>query len=105
MKPEILYRELINLAERLGIQVAEQNFRTAGIRVQSGFCKVQNQDLFLIDKHLKLSKKIEVLVDFLGELPIDEIFVVPAVRDYLERIKPQIKSRRAVHDRTDERLK
>ena len=40
MKPEQLYAELNDLANTLGVQVSEQNFRTAGIRVKSGYCIV-----------------------------------------------------------------
>ena len=99
MKPEQIYREMITLSERLGIQVKEQNFRTAGIHVKSGFCKVKDQDLFLIDKHLKLSKKVEVLTDFLCEQPIDTMFVIPALRDHLEKASSRF-GKRPVEDRT-----
>jgi hypothetical protein len=95
MKPEKLYHELKDLAERIGMRVAEQNFRiNPGIRVKSGFCIVKDQECCIIDKHLRLSKKTEVLADCIhnkltaSNESIETVFMVPAVRDYLERFKP-----------------
>jgi hypothetical protein len=97
MKPDYIYNELIQLANKLGTPVSEHNFRTAGIHVRSGYCKVHGKNLFIIDKHLKLSKKVEILADFLSTQPIDDIFVVPALRELLERSQP----RYAAHARRD----
>jgi hypothetical protein len=88
MKPEQLYRELKDLAEKLGIVVSEQNFRPTGIRVRSGYCKVQGKDHCIIDKHLRLNQKIEFLAECLNTLPMDSIYIVPAVRELLDRGKP-----------------
>ncbi len=90
MKPDKLYAELQSLAEKLGIKVLEQNFRNVGLHVKSGFCKVKNQDQCLIDKHIKLRQKIEVLSECLARFPHDTIYVLPAVRAHLELYEPQI---------------
>ena len=91
MKPEQLYHELRNVADRLGVVVLEHNFRTTGIRVRSGFCKVRNQSHCIIDKHLRAGKKAEVLAECLMQLPHQSIFILPAVREYLEAFKPRIR--------------
>lgn len=94
MKPEKLYHELKDLAEKIGMRVSEQNFRiTTGIRVKSGFCIVKDQECCLIDKHLKLNKKVEALAECISEKlaasneSLETIFLVPAVREYMERFK------------------
>jgi len=87
MKPEQLYQELRHLAEKLHVQVAEHNFRTTGIHVNSGYCKVKEKDHFIIDKHLRINQKIETLAEWLSGLPHESIYVMPAVREYLERFK------------------
>lgn len=98
MKPEKLYHELKDLAEKIGMRVSEQNFRiTTGIRVRSGFCIVKDQECCLIDKHLKLNKKVEALAECIHEKltvsneSLETIFLVPAVREYMERFKPVAK--------------
>ena len=88
MKPEQLYQELKNISEKLGLHVAEQNFRTAGIHVKSGYCKVKGQDYCIIDKHIKLNLKVEVLAECLSQMPHESIYAIPAVREYLDRFMP-----------------
>ena len=100
VKPEKLYHELKDLAEKIGMRVSEQNFRiTTGIRVKSGFCVVKDQECCLIDKHLRLNKKVEALAECINEKlslsneSLETIFIVPAVREYMERFKPVAKQR------------
>ena len=87
MKPEQLYIELKHLAEKLDLQVCEQNFRTTGIHVRSGYCKIKGKDHCIIDKHLRINQKMEVLGECLSSLPHESVYVMPAVRDYLDRFK------------------
>ena len=88
MKPEQLYHELKILAEKLALQVSEHNFKTAGIHVRSGFCVVKDQPCCIIDKSLKVSKKAEVLGECLCQMSHESVFVLPAVREYLEQFNP-----------------
>ena len=85
MKPEELYENLKQLAERLEIKVSEENLKRSGIKVKSGFCKVRGNKLFIIDKRLKAHKKVDMLAEFLSSMPHEEIYIVPAVRDLLGR--------------------
>ena len=87
MKADRLFQELVDLAEKLGIEVSEQNFRATGIKAVSGPCKVKGKSLFLIDKHKKLQKKIEILSEFLAGLPSGNVYMLPAVRDHLSRYR------------------
>ena len=96
MKADQLFNELKRLAEKMGIEVLEQNFRTTGIAVKSGFCRVKERNLFLIDKHLKKTKKNEILAEYLGQLPLNAITVEPELKAYLIQsglsIQPKKKS-------------
>lgn len=89
MKADKLYQELRSLAEKLGVEVAEQNFRTAGIHVKSGFCTVRGKDMFLIDKHKPILKRIAILSEFLADQAYDTVYVVPAVREHLDKYRPR----------------
>ena len=88
MKVDQLFGELKLLAEKLGVEVSEQNFRTTGIAVRSGFCKVKDRDLFLIDKHLKKTKKVEVLAEHLAQLSLESISVSSDLKAYLAHYRP-----------------
>ena len=87
MKPEQIYQELKDLAEKLEITVSEQNLRTAGIKVKSGLCKVKGKNLFIIDKHKSIHKKNDILATQLAQLPHENLYIVPAVREMLEQFR------------------
>lgn len=81
LEPDQLYRHLKELAEKMNITVAEQSFRNVGIHVKSGLCKIKGEDYFIMNKDLSIRKKIELLADCLSQLPHEEIYVLPVIRD------------------------
>ncbi len=83
MKPEQLYQHLKEISEKLGIEVMEQSFKQAGFPVKSGFCIVKEEKRFIMDRNLSQFNKNRVLIEFLRQQPIDEIFIPPAVREAL----------------------
>jgi len=85
MKPEQIYQELKDLAEKLEVSVSEQNLRTAGITVKSGLCRVKGSDLFIMDKHKSIHKKIDALASELAKFPHEDLYVMPAIREILEK--------------------
>ena len=87
MKPEQIYQELKDLAEKLEINVSEQNLKTAGIKVKSGLCKVKGKNMFIMDKHKSVHKRIKILASHLAHISHENIFIVPAVRELLEKQK------------------
>ena len=83
MKPDQIYFELIELAEKFKISVSEQNLQKTIANAKSGFCIVKNQKRFIIDKSLTLHKKIDVLAAFLSTLPHENVYIMPALREVL----------------------
>ena len=88
MKNDELYSALKDLALKLNIEVSEQNFRNTGVPVKSGICKVRGQVRILINKNKKLSDKLSFLAETLAEFPMNDLYLLPAVREYLEKCKP-----------------
>jgi hypothetical protein len=97
MKPEQLYQELKDLAEKLDVTVSEQSFRASGIPVKSGFCLIKGKMHCIIDKNISLHKKTTILAQSLFELPHEHLFVVPAVRDLIEKYARKNKSGPEAH--------
>ena len=95
MKPENLYQELKDLAEKLEITVKEENLKKAGIHVNSGLCKVKGEQLFIMDKHKKVKEKIDLLAECLSQMDHEDIYVIPAVRELLS--KPITSSKEKKH--------
>lgn len=85
MKPEQIYQELKDLAEKLAVTVSEQNLRTAGIKVKSGLCTVKGKDMFIMDKHKSIHKKIKILAAQLANIPNEDIYLIPAIREILNK--------------------
>jgi hypothetical protein len=85
MKPDQLYQELKDLAERLHITVTEQNLRSSGIKVQSGLCTVKGKQMFIMDKHKSVHKKIRILAAQLATMPLEHLYIIPAVRELLNK--------------------
>jgi hypothetical protein len=88
MKQEELYRMLKELADKLDISFYEKNFRIPGLNVKSGLCKIEGKWHFYMDKHLKIREKTEALAQSLWEFHLDSIYIVPVVREFLEKHKP-----------------
>ena len=85
MKPDQLYQELKDLADKMNITVSEQNLRISGIRVKSGMCKVKGKDMIILDKNSSIYKKNKVLATYLNQMPLEDLYIVPAVRDWLQK--------------------
>ena len=87
MKPEQIYQSLKEVAEKLNIFVLEQNLRktAGGIKVKSGLCKVKGQNRFIMDKHISIHEKNELLADCLSQLPHEGIYIMPAVRSIINK--------------------
>lgn len=78
-KKEQLIKELISLYEQLGFTARiEKGF------FKDGFCLLRNQKILLLNKNLEQDKKIKFLIQNLTELPIDNIFIKPGIRELIE---------------------
>ena len=85
MKPEQIYHALIELADKFKISVSEQNLQKTIGKSKSGFCIVKDQKRFIVDKHLPLYRKIDVLGAFLSTLPHEDMYIMPTLREVLYR--------------------
>ena len=85
MKPEQMYQHLKELIEKLDIKFSEQNLKKSGPRVQSGFCKVKEKRMFIMDSRLSIHDKNSVLAAFISKIPHEEIYLVPAVREFIQK--------------------
>jgi len=70
MKESSVMQDLESLADRLDIVVNSVNLRKYSYGIKSGLCRVNGSYRVILDKHLHLSEKIDVLVDALQEMEI-----------------------------------
>jgi len=90
VKPKKLLQELEVVAEKLGIQTIYDTFEGKG-----GGCRVIDNRYVVINSRLADRVKAELFLKALSELPIDEIYIKPEVRELLEQARasrPQTES-------------
>ena len=83
MKSSQLYLHLTELAEKLFISVSEQNLSQTGVSVQSGLCTVGEEKIYVMDKRLPLKRKIDLLADCLADFDLENIYLVPVLRELM----------------------
>jgi hypothetical protein len=79
MKHEELVQELQDVARQLGITVRfdQGNF-------EGGYCILKAEKLLLINKRLLPVRKASVLAAALREIGLENVFLKPALRAYIE---------------------
>jgi len=85
VKPEEIYQNLKDLADRLGVTVSDQNFRKTGIKVKSGHCIVMDKQYFIMDKHKSLKDKIDILLSFLITMDHEDLYLLPNIRELFNK--------------------
>lgn len=79
MNQETILKELEELAAQLGIKVRYEKGDFDG-----GFCILKDQKILIVNKKLFDSRKASVLAQGIYEIGIENIFVKPALRQYIE---------------------
>jgi hypothetical protein len=85
VKAEALYARLMDLAEALGVEV-----RTAPVPPPGGACRVRGRLVVMLSQEATLDEKVDVLAEALAGMPgLDEMFILPQVRECLEAARRQ----------------
>ncbi len=79
MTNEQILSELEQLASNCGIVIRYEKGDFDG-----GYCVLKEERLIVINKRLLLARRASVLAQGLAEVGIDEMYLKPAVREYIE---------------------
>jgi hypothetical protein len=79
MTHEQILNELEHLASNCGIAVRYEKGDFDG-----GYCVLKAERLIVINKRLAPARRASVLAQGLAEVGIDEIYLKPALREYIE---------------------
>jgi len=85
MKESLVMKDLESLAEGLEIAVNSVNLRKYSYGIKSGLCRVNGDYRVILDKHLHLSEKIDVLIDALQEMEISTDDLDPHLQRLLRK--------------------
>ena len=83
MKKEKLYNEFEQLIKRLGLRILKGKGDFSG-----GACIVNNKKVIVVNKMKPLEQRMKILALGVIDYNLDEIYIVPALREYIENFKP-----------------
>ena len=79
MKKVKLYTEFEQLGQRLGMKILKGRGDFSG-----GTCTVNNETVIVINKMKPMEQRLRTLATSFLEFNLDEIYIVPALRAYIE---------------------
>ena len=79
MKHEETSQELHELAKQLGV-----NIRYEKGDFEGGYCTLKDEKMVLINKRLMPTRRAAVLAVALQELGLDNIYIKPVLREFIE---------------------
>ncbi len=79
MKLEELQEELQELARQMGVTVRYERGDFEG-----GYCILKENKILLVNRRLQAHKKAAILAVGLNEIGLENVFIKPAVRHFIE---------------------
>ena len=85
MTKEELLSQLEELAARLNIQIKYESQINEDPSSFGGFCRIKDQPIIILHSKASLGRKIETLTDALRRFDVDELYLLPALREHLKK--------------------
>jgi len=85
MEPYKVLEHLEGLARKLGIEVVYQSLGTDEYTTGGGLCRVKGSYKVFLDRSEPVERKIQILARALSTFDSDEVYVLPLVREILEK--------------------
>ncbi len=87
MTPQAQLNDLKDCANKLSIEIIYQDLNDVEFFFQSGFCKVNGNQVIIIDKKLPLEEQINTILYSLESLDLEGHFIPPWIRERLQRVE------------------
>ncbi len=79
--------DLKEAAEKLSIKIEISNLNDQEFAIQSGYCKLNGEDLIILDKNLPGKEHMIVILNTLKKFDLDNIYVADWIREKIEADK------------------
>jgi hypothetical protein len=89
MDPEEIYEHLEQVAEKAGISIRYEAMTGLQYSVKSGLCRIKGKSIYIMDTSQDIPERIAALSKCLAGIDLEGIYVVPAVRELLERARSE----------------
>ena len=80
-------KDLKDAAEKLSIKIEVANLNDQEFSIQSGYCKLNGEDLIILDKNLPNEEHMAVIFNTLKKFNLDKIYVADWIREKMETNK------------------
>ena len=78
MNDEVILQEIENVFSKLGITIRYERGDFIG-----GLCRLKEDKIVILNRKLPVKKKIQLLAKELSRFNIDEIFILPAIKEII----------------------
>ncbi len=79
-----MLNQLMELAEKLGIEVRDENISMQEISSAGGLCRIEGKYVLLLNSRITVREKNQVMREALRQFDLSGIYLRPAIRDLLE---------------------
>jgi hypothetical protein len=80
-------QDLKEAAEKLSIKIEVANLNDQEFAIQSGYCKLNGEDLIILDKNLPDEEHLLVILNTLKKFDLDNIYVADWIREKIDTDK------------------
>ena len=80
-------QDLKEAAGKLSIKIEVANLNDQEFAIQSGYCKLNGEDLIILDKNLPDEKHVLVILNTLKKFNLDNIYVADWIRERIDTDK------------------
>jgi hypothetical protein len=85
---ESLLSQLEELTESLGIKIRYEKILKEGSFFSGGLCRIKGEDIIIINSKISIEDKIDILARALISIDLSQIFIKPALREFLTQYNP-----------------
>lgn len=77
-------QDLKEVAQKLSIKIEVVNLNDQEFSIQSGYCKLNGEDIIFLDKNLPDEEHVFVILNTLKKFNLDDIYVADWIREKIE---------------------
>ena len=77
-------QDLKEAAEKLSINIEVANLNDQEFSIQGGYCKLNGEDLIILDKNLPEEEHMTVILNTLKKFDLNNIYVADWIREKIE---------------------
>lgn len=91
MDTDILFHQLENLAEMLGIEIRYETIENEMPFSQGGLCRLGDRYVLIVNKTIRKQDKIQTLGRAVTRFDLSTVYLLPGLRAFLSELQDKIR--------------